>query len=97
MKHITVILLLLLTIEFYAYSEVKEVKSGGIVYYVNTDSGTASVGKNYTVSTVSGEMVYDGTLSGDVMIAATVKYKGRHYPVTLITNDAFHIAIIWCR
>lgn len=90
MKHITVILLLLLTIEFYAYSEVKEVISEGIVYNVNTDSRTASVGKNYTVSIVSGNNKYEGTLSGDVIIPATVKYRGRNYPVTSIDNDAFN-------
>jgi len=90
MKRIFILLLLLQLIAIDAYSEVKTTESGGIVFNIDTEKGTASVGQNYKKSIVSGDINYTGTLSGDVLIPSSVKYRGKQYPVQSIDKDAFY-------
>ena len=73
------------------YSEIKKVNSDGIVYNVDTGTGTASVGQNYIMSiSSSGDKNYSGSLYGNIVIASSVKYRGRYYTVTSIDPDAFY-------
>jgi len=73
-----------------AFSEIKKVKDEGVVYNLDLEKGTASVGQNYELSFLSGEKQYTGTLSGNVVIASSVKHRGKYYTVTSIDPDAFY-------
>lgn len=86
-----ILLFLLITICSTIYSEIRKVTSDGIVYNVDTGSGTASVGQNYVMGvSSSGDKSYTGTLYGNIVIESAVKYRGRYYPVTSIDPDAFY-------
>jgi TPR repeat protein len=85
------LLFLLVTICSIAYSEVKKVTWQGVVYNVDTENGTASVGQNYVMAISStGNKSYTGSLYGNIVIAPSVKYRGKYYTVTSIDADAFY-------
>lgn len=68
----------------YSFGVAKEinVKFNNVAYVVDTEKGTAFVGKNYTKK-------YNAIAKGDVVIESSILYKKKSYPVTSIIHRAF--------